>query len=322
MDKTAHHAPASRKAHTTPKDFFLWLGAIIALYGSIISFLALVFDYVNFAFPDSLAYFYDPYRTGMRVAMASLVVLVPTMLGLLLTIRRDIVAAPEKANIWVRKWALVLTIFLAASTALIDLITLLTSFFGGELTTRFALKALVVLLIAVLATLHFLADLRGYWTLHRRKANMVGAAVGALAVMTVIGGFLIIGSPSHIRALRADDQRVRDLENIQGQVVSYWQQKQTLPADLEELHDPLSSYAVPESPEGVPYEYEATGPRSFTLCATFEADASEEQPDSSYAYPGMDSDWGHGAGRSCFSRTIDPERYPPQQAPEAGALMQ
>ncbi len=314
MNTTAHHTSAPRKAHTTPKDFFLWLGTIIALYGTITSFLVLIFDYINFAFPDSLEYFYDPYRTGIRVAMASLIVLVPTMLGLLLTIRRDIVATPGKADIWVRKWALVLTIFLAASTALIDLITLLTSFFGGELTTRFALKAIVVLLVAVLATLHFLADLRGYWTLHRRKVNMVGAAVGALAIMTVVGGFLLIGSPSHIRALREDDQRVRDLQNIQSQLVNYWQQKQELPETLADLDDPLSGFSVPTPPEGPAYEYDVTGPLSFTLCTTFEAESPEGQAERSYAYPSIDGDWSHEAGHACFTRTIDPELYPPHEA--------
>ncbi len=81
--------------------------------------------------------------------MATLIVLVPTMLGLLLTIRRDIVREPGKANVWVRRWALVLTIFLSALIAIVDLITLLTTFLGGDLSIRFALKAIIVLLIAI-----------------------------------------------------------------------------------------------------------------------------------------------------------------------------
>jgi len=306
MASPATHT-ASR-AHTTPKDFFLWLGAILSLYGSITAFFALIFDYVNVAFPDPLAYAGDPFGTSVRVSMATLVVLIPVMLATLLAIRRDIVRAPGKANIWVRRWALVFTIFLASATAAITLITLITTFLGGEVTVRFALKALVVFLVAILAALHFLADLRGYWTLHRRKVNMVGAAVGALAIMTIIGGFLIIGSPAHIRDLRQDQQRVSDLQAIQYDITNYWQQKQALPASLETLNDPLTGQQVPNDPQtGQPYEYAAGDATSFTLCATFSSVSDTDTASRYSAYAAFD----HGIGHTCFTRTIDPDKYPP-----------
>lgn len=305
-DHTGHVA---HRSHSTPKDFFLWLGAIIGLYASITSFFALMFHYVDIAFPDPLAYAVDPISTGTRVAMATLIVMVPTFLGLLLTIRRDIVREPGKATIWVRRWALVLTIFLAGLTAAIDLITLLTTFLGGDFTISFALKASIVLLISVLTCLHFFADYRGYWTLHRRKVNMVGAGVGALGVMTIIGGFLLIGSPSHIRDLRYDSQRAGDLQSIQSEVTSFWQREHMLPTDLKSLNDPLSGFQTPLDPATKQqYEYSKTSGNTFTLCATFNA-ASVSQ---GRAYPGGDPEQNfmHEAGHVCFPRTIDPNKYP------------
>lgn len=300
-----HHPRASR---TTPKDFFLWLGAIIALYASITSFFALMFQYVDLVFPDPLAYYSDPFSTGMRVAMATLIVMVPTFLALLLTIRREIVREPGKADIWVRRWALVLTIFIAGLTAAIDLITLLTTYLGGDFTTRFALKAAVVLLISILTCLHFLADYRGYWTLHRRRVDMIGAGVGALAIMTVIAGFLLIGSPSHNRELRLDNQRVMDLQNVQSEVISYWQREHKLPENLTLLNDPLSGYQVPTDPSTKSvYEYSKTSGNTFMLCATF----STATATIGRTYPtDPEQIFTHGAGRTCFTRTIDPSRYP------------
>lgn len=324
-----HHAPA--RSHTTPKDFFLWLGATLSLYGTVTAFLSLTFDYINIAFPDPLAFYGDLYGGSVRVSMATLIVLVPIMLGTLLTIRRDIVRTPGKANIWVRKWALVFTIFLASATAAITLITLLTTFLGGELSARFGLKALVVFLVAVLVALHFLTDLKGYWTLHRKKVNMVGAAVGVLAIMTVAAGFFIVGTPGEIRALREDQQRVSDLQNIQYQVTSYWQQKRALPASLGELNDPLMGFTVPVDPvTGAAYEYSASSTTAFTLCATFALESRDMSGKGGYtmntyeaSYP---SPWGdmqafeHAAGRSCFDRTIDPDKFPPASAATLKAL--
>ncbi len=317
MEHTTESHHAARTSKTTPKDFFLWAGAVIALYGGIISFFTLLFQYINFAFPDPLSYSYDPYSTGVRVAMATIVVLIPTMLGLLLTIRRDIVREPGKANIWVRRWALVFTIFLASATAVIDLITLLSAFFGGDITIRFTLKALIVLLMAVLVILHFLADLKGYWTLHRRKVNIVGAAVGALAIMTVIGGFLIIGTPAHARDVRFDTQRVEDLQRIQSEILSYWQVKQILPSSLSALNNSFTGYQVPGDPKTeAAYEYKglaksSDGKVGFELCATFALDGNGTGYGA--AVPpgrGVNNIWNHQMGRTCFSNYIDPALYP------------
>lgn len=327
MEKHTEGGHRHAASSTTPKDFFLWLTAIGALYGSVTAFFTLMFTYINIAFPDPLAYSGDPFGSSARVAMATLIVLIPVMLAALLTIRRDIVRTPGKADIWVRRWALVLTIFIASATAAVDLITIINSFLGGEITMRFALKALIVLLIATLVALHFWADLWGYWTTHRRKVNMVGAGVGALAVMTIIAGFLIIGSPSQIRALRLDQQRVDDLTNLQYSITNYWQQKRALPSSLEALRDPLMGSTVPVDPQTQqPYEYQVVGPLQFSICANFSANSRDTRgqgeyrgdyavsyPNAGYMEPsfaGQDS-FAHGVGRTCFTRTIDPDKYPP-----------
>jgi hypothetical protein len=309
-------APVSNTARTAPKDFFLWAGVIIALYGSIASF-ALLFEYINYAFPDALANYSDPYGGPIRIAMAAVIVLVPTLVVLLRIIRGSIEQEPGKANIWVRRWALGLTLFIATVTILIDLITLINTFLGGEITTRFELKVLIVLLIAAGVFMHFLADMWGYWITNPRKAISVGVGVIVLSIAVIVSGFFIIGSPTHVRMLRYDAQKVSDLQSIQYQVVNYWQTKRALPADLSTTVDTLSNQAVPLDPQSNgAYEYKATGPLSFQLCATFNAptpdtagrDATSDMPYTTAG--GVNESWQHGAGKTCFDRTIDPERYP------------
>ena len=305
------------KPKVTPKDFFLWAGAMIALYGSVIAFIALLFEYINYSFPDPLEYYVDPYSGGIRFAMASLIVLVPVAILLLRYVRLDIAREPIKSELWVRRWALVLTVFLAGAAIVGDLITLINYFLGGDLTTRFLLKVLVLLLVAGAVFLHFLADLRGYWKAHPSRATQTGIAAGAVVLAAIISGFFILGSPAEMRLARFDDQKVSDLQNIQWQVVNYYQQKESLPTSLDELNDPLSGSAIPTDPQsGAAYTYEVTGPLSFELCATFNTDShsalrSPNVPLTPYV-DGVEIDnWLHGAGDVCFERTIDPERYPP-----------
>lgn len=310
---------SSQHPKATPKDFFLWLGAMVALYSSVISFLTLTFQYINSAYPDPLQYSYDPYSGSIKFAIATLVVAFPLFLVLMRTIRKDISAHTEKSDLWVRRWALYLTIFVAGFTVAGDLVTLVYYFLDGEVTMRFALKVLMVFLVAGAGFLHFFADIKGYWIKHPDYARYVGWAVAVLLLLTVGSGFLIIGSPLDARLYKFDEQKVNDLTSIQWQIVNFYQQKGRLPAALAELQDPISGFIVPvDAQTGAAYTYESNK-LAFKLCATFNKDSrpgaqntvSRPVP----AEPGIDGDmsfspWNHGPGTMCFDRELDPERYP------------
>lgn len=299
----------------TPKDFFLWAGAMIALYSSVFAFIALLFQYINYAFPDPLAYSYtDPFSGSIRFAMATLIVMVPVAIILMRFIRRDIESTSGKAELWIRRWALVLTIFIAGLAVVGDLITLINYFLGGDITMRFVLKVAVLLLVASAVFMHFLADFRGYWTANRGRANIVGYAAGVAVLIAIVSGFFIMGSPSQVRMYRFDSQKESDLQNIQWQVVNYWQQKEELPSTEAQLEDPLSGWTMPVDPQGQDYRYEKTGDLSFKLCATFNAnslDARNSEAMPVREFGSLEGSFEHGVGETCFDRTIDPERYPP-----------
>lgn len=310
------------KPKVTPKDFFLWAGAMIALYWSVFALLALLFSYIDYAFPDSLNYYTDPYSSSMRFSMASIIVMFPLYLYLMRVIRGDIKADESKNEIWVRRWLLVLTIFFAGLTVAGDLVTLINYFLGGDLTTRFVLKVAVVLLISAGVLMHFIADIKGYWKEFPEKARMVGWGAAALLLCAIVAGFFIMGTPGQVRLYRYDDQKIQDLSNIQYQILNFWQQKEKLPASLAELSDPLSGSVVPVDPQsGAEYKYSLKGGMTFELCATFNAETQrnsqyENRYVTSPILSGKDMDldaqpWTHGAGETCYSRTIDPERYPP-----------
>lgn len=299
----------------TPKDFFVWLGAIITLYASTGALITLLFQYIDYAFPDPLEYYIEPYSGPMRFAMASLIVLVPVVLYLMRIIRRDIEKDNGKADIWVRRWALVLTVFIAAAVVVGDLITLVNYFLGGDLTTRFLMKVGVVLLVAGGLFLHFLADIRGYWIKEPARARMVGYGAALVVIASIAAGFFIMGSPAQVRLYRFDEQKITELQNIQWQIVEYYRSKQSLPGTLADLEDPISGFMVPKDPQsGAAYGYEVTGENSFWLCAEFNMVST--RVDSNVARPimiGGEENWQHGTGKECFKREIDPERYPPYE---------
>jgi hypothetical protein len=114
--------------------------------------------------------------------------------------------------------------------------------------------------------------------------------------------------------IRLDAQRVSDLASIQSEVVNYYSLKRELPAGLDILNNSISGFVVPVDPltETI-YGYNLKADLEFELCAVFEAESMAGQNSTYPMYYGSPygQNWDHGAGRVCFSRTIDPELYPP-----------
>ena len=115
-----------------------------------------------------------------------------------------------------------------------------------DLALRDALTAendLIVLFVAAVAFMHFIADLWGYWEQYPERKRSVGIAVAVLAVATIVAGFFIIGTPAQARAYQFDEQKISDLQTIQSDIVSYWQQKWRLLLHL--LHYLPANLLVP-----------------------------------------------------------------------------
>lgn len=204
-------------------------------------------------------------------------------------------------------------------TALIiigDLVSVMFSFLGGDYTIRFILKALAVLLVSGVIFGYYLDDVRRNHS--AGFAKYVAGGVAFIVVVMIIGAFFIIGSPQTARLSQFDQQRVYDLQNIQGQIVNYWQYKGALPNDLSALNDSISSYSVPRDPEtNLPYEYyvKNASALTFELCGTFKTDTLEtgslRAVQAPKGYDIYSQSFDHGVGRVCFERTIDKQLYPP-----------
>lgn len=305
----------------TPKDFFVHVGTMVALYVSSISLITLLFQIINVAFPDSLYSFYDPYSSGIRWAVASLTIIFPLYIFLSWFLEREYKVMPEKLELGIRRWLTFLTLFVAGIAVTIDLIVLINSFLGGEVTARFGLKVLAVFVVAGLVFAYYLWDLRKN-TATSTQIPKIFAGVSVIVVIgSIVSGFIVMGSPQTQRLMRYDNQKTSDLQNIQWQIINYWQQKQTLPENLTALADPISNFTTPvDLQSNEMYEYRKVSDLSFELCADFNLesrDFARSSGKSSLGYPapyGFDEssiNWQHGPDRTCFTRTIDPKLYPP-----------
>lgn len=310
-----------------PRDVFLHLLTIITLITSAVSFGIILFECININFPDIVSdpYFsHSGYLSSMRSALAALVIIFPVFLWASWFLAKDVSKYPEKKDLKIRKWLLYFTLFAAALVIIGDLVTLMRNFLEGELSQRFIFKVVAILFIAGSVFIHYLSELRDNKYQFIKFFDWTVVAI----IITVVGlGFFVAGTPQSQRLVRLDERRVSDLQNIQWQIVNYWQRKEVLPEALNDLVDLIGGFIVPVDPEtGEQYEYSVGGDLSFNLCAIFSTSSSEvvgktrlEPARSMPVVPGIKGKpysgdsyniWSHDLGRVCFERIIDPDLYP------------
>ena len=144
------------------REAFEYLILFGTLYFAAFNLGLLLFQFVDLAFPDPL---WPPARfeaviESIRWSISVLVVATPVFLFMAWSNSRKIDREPVKRASPVRRWLSYVTLAVAASVLIGDCTALVYSLLGGELTTRFVLKATTIGLIAGTAFTYYLSDLR------------------------------------------------------------------------------------------------------------------------------------------------------------------
>jgi type II secretory pathway pseudopilin PulG len=183
------------------------------------------------------------------------------------------------------------------------------SFLEGDITTRFILKALAVLVVIGSAFAYYLLDAGGYWIKRERLSLAYGGAVVVLIVAGLVASLGFIDSPSEVRATRIDQNQITDLQNIQWRIQDYIALNNRVPEALADVSDGSTLPTAPS--ERTAYRYEKTE-SGFQLCATFSRDSLPQ--DNSFSMPfdktaliRNPDNWSYTAGESCFERTVNLE---------------
>lgn len=292
----------------TAKHFVLQLGSLASLYLSLSFLLVLLFGIINLMYPDQAEGFYavEGAASSVRLGIAMVLVFFPTYL--LLTRRVNALRRQEATSTYLTltKWLIYLSLLIGGAVLLGDLAAVIMGFLEGELTTRFILKALAVLIVVGSAFYYYLLDAQGYWIKNEQLSKMYGMGAGLLALLIVGYGFMYIETPTEVREGNLDGKQVQDLVDIQSRIEGFIITNERLPENLNELP---KIGALPGAPAGrAAYRYAKTD-KGFQLCAQF----AERSKPMEFNGPGAFEDgaliknawvWEHEAGDYCFDRVV------------------
>lgn len=295
---------------SSPRDVFMYLLGTGTLYFSVFAVLSVLFALIDSTFPDPLVSYRSP-GDEARWPLALLVVIFPVYFWVSRFLYKDTSSHPEKTSIRIRRWLLYLTVFLAAVLLIGDLVGLVFKFLEGDLTAPFILKVISIFAVGAAVFWYYLYELRRDPAEFSRGAKFLVWTASLAVLVVVVAGFFVAGSPFRQRLVRFDSQKVSHLQEIQRRVVNYWQQKGSLPGKTNDLRDDISGFVPPVDPQTEQsYEYRQTGALSFELCADFNLASEDDKVRvRSLEFGPRGESWRHGAGRHCFSRTIDPDLY-------------
>ncbi len=221
------------------------------------------------------------------------------------------------------KWITYIILLIGVITVVGDLVAVLFYFLQGEITVKFFLKALVILIIS--------GGIFGFYFFERKriqyKKNVSKQVFYSFAMVTIffiviaiIAGFSVAGSPATERSRAFDKTRSSNLNSIANCINRYSKEYESLPKSLDFIED-VSGYSNcgknkdPKTNEK--YEYNITSELKekngviegeFELCATFELVADENTLDadsSSVYYNKSSSKWeDHSVGQNCDREKI------------------
>ena len=300
---TGIEIPRRTGGGTSAKDAFFYL----LIFGTLAVWTCAV---GNLAFALIEQWLADPlfttYQRNIDIQMvtlclAAIIVAFPLFLLLSRIVLREAAAHPEKLDSSIRKWLTYMALVIAAATFIGDLIGVITYLLQGELTSRFAAKAFVVLVLSGGVFFYYFGGLRKADSATGRlsRDRFMAALSSVVVAVMLVFGFLALGSPRVQRDLRADAQRVRNLSQISADIKNYWNTHNSqLPVGLDQLSQLFQDYSGNSSRfdpiSHASYEYHSKQGSQYELCATFAR--KSERPKTEVGPDG----WAHPSGHYCY----------------------
>lgn len=296
---------------------FILLGIVATALGT------LFFQIINKYFPDPLDatswYAVSSMTSTIHYSIAALLIGFPLYYFAMRLWFRKFREDEGRTESRLSKWLTYIVLLVTAVTIVGDLITVVFTLLQGEITARFFLKALTILIVA--------GSIFGFYYFERRKIQYhldiprsffqsFGRGAAGLVTIAVVLGFFAGGSPSTERHRAFDRTRAEHLSSLANCIEQYAQNLGALPATLTDLKQSSQySYCTGymQDPENQsPYSYRVVTPSKnqgsarvgeFELCATF-ALATDPTLQNRGAYYGSPSPWDtHVTGKVCHTLT-------------------
>jgi len=284
------------------KFAFFYMLSLIALVFVAVASGTILFQIINKLVPDIADIYSSFYQEeAMRFGISALIIASPIFYITSRQIYKSLFRGSLAQDAGVRKWLTYLILLVSIIVMIAWLIAILNGFLGGELTTKFILKALTAIVISGIVFSFYFYDIRRDNILNKVDRVISAYFYSSLSIILVIlvAAFLNVGSPANARDKKIDQSIINDFYQIQNGVNSYYNSYKILPADLATLqkeYNYVTGDFLQNPQDNQAYEYQVTGEKEFELCTTFLTTNKDNNE------PYRDNNWLHEAGYQCLKQ--------------------
>ncbi|OGF19934.1 hypothetical protein A3G56_02085 [Candidatus Falkowbacteria bacterium RIFCSPLOWO2_12_FULL_45_10] len=309
--------------NNSAKFAFFYLLSLVSLGFLAVSVGIVIFQIINKNIVDIVEEWQMRYDlNALRFAMSAIIVAAPVYYLSAWRINKNLFSGALPKDAGVRRWLTYFILFAAAVVVIGYLIALINVFLNGELTLKFSLKTVTVLIISAVVFSYYLYDIRREQA-EGQKNKVITVYFYATLVMVLavfIASFFFVESPAQARRLRQDGEALNRLMSLAAGVDAYYREKKVLPRDLSALLE--DNLYVIERNAANPvtkkqFEYKIISGNKYQLCTDFQT-SNKKSDTEQYDYY-LDPQWQHDAGYQCISKKaqddigikgVVPERVP------------
>jgi hypothetical protein len=286
--------------NNNPKYAFYYFLSLISLIFLAVSSALIIFEIIDRSVIDALSNNFTNQNT-LRFGISAILISAPIFFLSVNLINKGLRRGEIEKDSSLRNWLTYFILFVSAVIILGSLIGIINSFLSGEITLKFVLQMITVVVISALVFSFYLYDIkREDVSGEDRTIKIFFISTLSLVLAIFISSWFFVESPKVARDRKADNQMMQNISIIESYVNDYYEENETLPENLENL----DSVRYAESVEGV--EYNRLGGKEFELCADFKTDSYESQRSINY-YPGSSSR-AYVKGWNCFEGNLWSEK--------------
>jgi hypothetical protein len=295
--------------NNSAKFAFFYILSLIALVFIAIATGMVIFQIINRQILDIINEYSGSYSDEqMRFAISALVIATPVFYITARQIYKNLFSGELDEDAGVRKWLTYLIILVAIVVMIGWLIAILNGFLGGELTTKFVLKAMTAVVIAGIIFSFYFYDLKRDKIANRKDKVIRLYFFASLAIImaVLIMAVFNVDSPQVSRNKKIDNQIINNFSQIDSALYTYYRDQGKMAASLDDLQTEYN-YLLPENFQNPVdksrFVYKVTGEFGYELCTTF-LYSNKDSNATGYAYYGLTS-WLHEAGYQCLGQKLN-----------------
>ncbi|MDD4902250.1 MAG: DUF5671 domain-containing protein [Patescibacteria group bacterium] len=310
MDQsTAAAAPVKSNA---AKFVFFYLIHLVSLGFMTVSFGIILFQIINKNIADVIVAYSGSYdENALKFAISALLVSTPIFYGISWLIQRSLFKGELKKDSGIRRWLTYLILFVSFCIFIGWLIAFVNNFLNGEVTMKFILKTISVLVIAAAVFGFYLYDIRRAVVENVKDKTLKIFFIATLAVTVIVfvASFFVAATPGEARNRRLDEQVINNFYTIDSCADQYYREKTKLPPNFAAMQADcayLTADLLKDSQTGQAFVYNVTGTTTYEICANFRTSNIGRDKNLGMTYPasvGANSS-AHDAGYQCLKRQI------------------